>query len=178
MQKLNVVLEQILKVKFWGCRNRKKLTSISGSLSPLLCFQWPETVEAIRIQTPDLQMCRLGLYPLKPMPHAKTKFHGLSIYFQTFSCPHDQQGNTKWLHFWFFFWKIAATKPSRKFGRIINYLRHIVNLECNGPMWWDDHQSTQQEGPHSTMDGILASHPAAPGSIPGIPKNFSWCWRG
>ena len=28
-------------------------------------------------------------------------------------------------------------------------------------------------GPHSTMDSALASHPAAPGLIPGIPKNFS-----
>ena len=27
-------------------------------------------------------------------------------------------------------------------------------------------------GPHSTMDSILASHPTAPGSIPGIPKIF------
>ena len=26
---------------------------------------------------------------------------------------------------------------------------------------------------HSTVDGILASHPATPGSIPGAPKNFS-----
>ena len=28
-------------------------------------------------------------------------------------------------------------------------------------------------GAHSTMDSGLASHPAAPGSIPGFPKNFS-----
>ena len=28
-------------------------------------------------------------------------------------------------------------------------------------------------GTHSTMDKILASHPAAPGSIPAVPKNFS-----
>ena len=28
-------------------------------------------------------------------------------------------------------------------------------------------------GPHSTMDRILASRPAAPGSIPGVPKNIS-----
>ena len=27
--------------------------------------------------------------------------------------------------------------------------------------------------PHSTMDSILASHPASQGSIPGIPKIFS-----
>ena len=30
-----------------------------------------------------------------------------------------------------------------------------------------------QEGPHRTRDSILALHPVAPGSIPGIPKNFS-----
>ena len=29
------------------------------------------------------------------------------------------------------------------------------------------------EGPHSTMDSKLASHPAAPGSIRGVPKIFS-----
>ena len=28
-------------------------------------------------------------------------------------------------------------------------------------------------GPHSTVDSILASHPAAPGSILGVPKIFS-----
>ena len=28
-------------------------------------------------------------------------------------------------------------------------------------------------GPLSTMDSVLALHPAAPGLIPGIPKNFS-----
>ena len=28
-------------------------------------------------------------------------------------------------------------------------------------------------GPHSTMDSVLASHPAAQGSNPGIPKVFS-----
>ena len=28
-------------------------------------------------------------------------------------------------------------------------------------------------GPHSTMDSVLASHPAAPGSILGVPKKFS-----
>ena len=28
-------------------------------------------------------------------------------------------------------------------------------------------------GLHSTMDSILAMHPAAPGSIPGVPKVFS-----
>ena len=27
-------------------------------------------------------------------------------------------------------------------------------------------------GPHSTMDSVLASHPAAPGSILGIPKDL------
>ena len=30
-----------------------------------------------------------------------------------------------------------------------------------------------QGGPHSTLDIILASHPAAPGSNPGIPEFFS-----
>ena len=29
------------------------------------------------------------------------------------------------------------------------------------------------KGPHSTIDGALASYPAAPGSIPGIPKKNS-----
>ena len=29
------------------------------------------------------------------------------------------------------------------------------------------------EGDHSTMDSVLASHPAALGSIHGVPKNFS-----
>ena len=28
-------------------------------------------------------------------------------------------------------------------------------------------------GPHGTMESILASHPAAPGSILGVPKQFS-----
>ena len=28
-------------------------------------------------------------------------------------------------------------------------------------------------GPHSTVDSILSSHPAAPGSILGVPKIFS-----
>ena len=27
-------------------------------------------------------------------------------------------------------------------------------------------------GPHSTMDSVLALHPAAPGSILGVPKDF------
>ena len=31
----------------------------------------------------------------------------------------------------------------------------------------------KHEGPHSTMDFLLASHPAAPGSNPGITKKFS-----
>ena len=31
----------------------------------------------------------------------------------------------------------------------------------------------QMGGPHCTMDDILASHPAAPGSNPGVPKKFS-----
>ena len=29
------------------------------------------------------------------------------------------------------------------------------------------------EGAHSTMDGVLALHPAAPGLILGVPKKFS-----
>ena len=37
-----------------------------------------------------------------------------------------------------------------------------------------------QEGPHRTMDSILALHPAAPGWIPGIPKVFTekFFWEG
>ena len=28
-------------------------------------------------------------------------------------------------------------------------------------------------GPHNAMDSVLASHTAAPGSIPDVPKKFS-----
>ena len=38
----------------------------------------------------------------------------------------------------------------------------MQSLHCN-PVGW---------GAHSTMDSILASHPAPPGSIPGVPKIF------
>ena len=34
-------------------------------------------------------------------------------------------------------------------------------------------KQTNEGGPHSTMDSVLASHPAAPGSILGVPKIFS-----
>ena len=38
-----------------------------------------------------------------------------------------------------------------------------------------DNWPLEGEGVHSTMHGILVSHPAAPGSlIPGNAKNFFW----
>ena len=41
-----------------------------------------------------------------------------------------------------------------------------------------NHNSNDRGGPHSTMDTVLASRPAAPSSILSIPPKNYWCCRG
>ena len=45
----------------------------------------------------------------------------------------------------------------------------IFRMVFNGLVLWHK-VLTVVGGPHSTMDRVLASHPAAPGSIPGGPR--------
>ena len=40
-------------------------------------------------------------------------------------------------------------------------------------MTWQSFSIINGGGLHSIMDSVLAMHPAAPGSIPGVPKIFS-----
>ena len=47
---------------------------------------------------------------------------------------------------------------------VVYFKMHYINLLQT--VWFF-------RGPHSTMDSVLASHPAAPGLILGIPKKFS-----
>ena len=44
----------------------------------------------------------------------------------------------------------------------------MIRVDLNN---YDNFQ--QRGGPHSTMDSVLASHPAAQGLITVVPKNFS-----